>query len=123
LGIKIVPLNDLLQVSDILTVHVSLLKDKSLHLGERELRCMKKGAVIVNTARGQFIDETALYNTMKDGHLDGAALDVFQQEPYTGKLCELENVVLTPHLATLTKQSRVQMELEATHNLIDFLKS
>jgi D-3-phosphoglycerate dehydrogenase len=84
---------------------------------------MKKGAVIVNTARGQFINETALYNDLKDGHLEGAALDVFQEEPYTGKLCELENVILTPHVATLTKESRLQMELEATRNLLAFLSS
>jgi D-3-phosphoglycerate dehydrogenase len=83
---------------------------------------MKRGAILINTARGQMVDETALYNALKDGHLDGAALDVFPEEPYKGKLCELDNIILTPHVATLTKESRIQMEVEATLNLINFLK-
>jgi D-3-phosphoglycerate dehydrogenase len=123
LDVKIVPLGELLRVSDILTLHLSTAKGTKLQLGESELRSMKKGAVIVNTARGQYISETALCNVLKDGHLEGAALDVFQEEPYTGKLCELENVILTPHVATLTRESRVQMELQATRNLLAFLGS
>ena len=122
-GVTIVSLGELLRISDILTLHLSATKGAKVQLDEGRLRSMKKGAVIVNTARGQFIDETALFKVLKDGHLDGAALDVYQEEPYTGKLCELENVILTPHLATLTKESRLQMETEATHNLIDFLRA
>jgi D-3-phosphoglycerate dehydrogenase / 2-oxoglutarate reductase len=99
-----------------------MIKDKPLYLGENEIKSMKRGAMLINTARGQIIDEMALYNALKDKHLDGAALDVFPEEPYRGKLCELDNVILTPHIATLTKESRVQMELEATLNLINFFK-
>ncbi len=120
--VKIVPLNELLQVSDILSVNLSLAKGNALKLGEDEFRKMKEGSIIVNTSRGQFIDEQALYNALKSGHLNGAALDVFTEEPYMGRLCELNNVVLTPHVATLTKESRIEMELEAVQNLIDFFK-
>ncbi len=121
--VKIVPLNELLQVSDILSVNLSLVKENAIKLGEDEFRKMKEGSIIVNTSRGQFIDESALYNALKSGHLNGAALDVFTEEPYMGRLCELDNVVLTPHVATLTKESRIEMELEAVQNLIDFFKT
>ncbi len=121
-GVKIVPLGELLRQIDILSIHLSMIKDKPLYFGESEIRSMKRGAILVNTARGQIIDEMALYNALKDKHLDGAALDVFPEEPYKGKLCELDNIILTPHIATLTKESRVQMEVEATLNLTNFLK-
>ncbi len=120
--VKIVPLNELLQISDILSVNLSLVKGNAIKLGEDEFKKMKEGSIIINTSRGQFIDESALYNALKSGHLNGAALDVFTEEPYMGRLCELDNVVLTPHVATLTKESRIVMELEAVQNLIDFLK-
>jgi D-3-phosphoglycerate dehydrogenase len=120
--VKIVSLNELLPVSDILSVHLSPVKGKVIKLAEDEFKIMKEGAILVNTSRGQFIDESALYNALRSGHLKGAALDVFPKEPYRGKLCELDNVVLTPHVATLTEESRTQMEWEAVKNLIDFFK-
>jgi D-3-phosphoglycerate dehydrogenase len=121
-NVNIVPFEELIHLSDILTIHVSSNKDKPLCLGEKEIRGMKKGAILINTARGNIIDEIALYDALKGKHLGGAALDVFPEEPYKGKLCELDNIVLTPHVATLTKESRIQMELEATSNLINFFK-
>ncbi|MFC2167174.1 phosphoglycerate dehydrogenase [Acidobacteriota bacterium] len=122
-NVKIVPLNELLRIADILSVNLSVVKENTIKLGEDEFRKMKEGSIIVNTSRGQFIDETALYNALISGHLSGAALDVFTEEPYLGKLCELNNVVLTPHVASLTKESRIAMELEAVQNLIDYFKS
>lgn len=121
-GVEIIPFLELLKLVDILTIHLSLDKSKPLYLGEKELRSMKKGASIVNTSRGQIIEENALYEVISDKHLSGAALDVFPEEPYAGKLCGLDNVVLTPHIATLTEESRAQMELEATVNLINLFK-
>ena len=123
LGVKIVTFDELVSISDILTIHVSVDKDQLLRFGEKEIRSMKKGAILINTARGQIIDEMALYSALKEKHLEGAALDVFPEEPYNGKLCELDNIILTPHIATLTIESRVQMELEATLKLINFFKS
>ena len=83
---------------------------------------MKRGAFLINLARGKIIDEEALYTALKEQHLSGAALDVYRTEPYSGPLCELENVILTPHIATFTQESRTQMEVEAIENLLDSLK-
>lgn len=121
-GIEIVPCKQIIRESDVLLLHLSVISGAPFRLGEQEIRSMKQGAMVVNVARGEFIDEEALYGALNDGHLAGAALDVFPQEPYQGKLCTLDNIVLTPHLATLTEESRLQMETEATANLIEFLK-
>lgn len=123
MGVKVVPADQLLRLSDILSIHLSEVEGKPFRLGEKDISLMKKGAFLVNVSRGQFVDEDALYVALKSGRLAGAALDVFPQEPYSGKLCELENVILTPHIATLTKESRVQMESEAASNLVNFFKS
>lgn len=121
-GVKIVPLDELLRISDILSINLSVVKNKAIQLGKDEFKTMKKGSIIVNTSRGQFIDESALYNALKEGLLGGAALDVYAEEPYKGRLIELDNVVLTPHIATLTKESRTEMELEAVQNLLHFFQ-
>jgi len=119
-GIKVVSYEELLKTSDILSIHLSFNKDNPFCLGQKEISLMKKGAILINVARGRFIDEDALYEALKRGYLAGAAFDVFSKEPYSGKLCELENVVLTPHIATLTQESRLEMEIQATKNLLKF---
>lgn len=121
-GVDIVSLEGLLKSSDIVTIHTSILKDNSLRLDAKGLSLMKEGAFLVNTSRGQLIDESALYDALSEGRLGGAALDVFSVEPYAGKLCDLDNVVLTPHVATLTKESRVLMEAESVKNILSALK-
>lgn len=121
-GVKIISLNELLQTCDIVSVHVSIEKESPLKLGKSELNAMKPGAFLVNTSRGQVVGEDALYDALKNGGLAGAGLDVFPEEPYKGKLCELDNIVLTPHVATLTRESRAQMEMEAVLNVINFFK-
>ncbi len=113
-------LEELLKISDILSIHVS--SNEQL-IGEKEIRMMKEGAWLVNVSRGSVIDERALYQALKEGHLSGAALDVFEQEPYTGHLKELENVVLTPHIGSYAKESRAEMERQAVENLIRGLSS
>ena len=120
-GVKVVPLEELLRICDILSIHLSSVDHHPFQLAQKQIAMMKKGAMVVNVARGIFVDEKALYDALKEGRLAGAALDVFSEEPYAGPLCELDNVVLTPHVATLTEESRGQMEFEATKNLIDFL--
>ena len=122
-GIRIVSSELLLRECDIITIHVSVLGNNRFVLGKEEIESMGEGAFIVNTSRGEVIDEEALYHALKSNHLGGAALDVFRKEPYDGPLCGLENVILTPHIATFTQESRVQMEIEAVRNLIDFFKS
>jgi len=122
-NIKIVPLEFLLKNTDILTIHISIVENNKFILGKQEIEKMKMGSFLVNTSRGKIIDEDALCEALKSKRLGGVALDVYSKEPYSGPLCDLDNVVLTPHIATLTKESRVQMELEATQNIIDFFKS
>lgn len=119
-AVKITSLPHILKTSDILCIHVSVLKETPLVLGEAEISQMKKGSIVINTSRGQVIDEAALYKALKSGHLAGAGLDVFSSEPYNGPLCELDNVVLTPHISTLTEESRTEMEIQAVENLLKF---
>lgn len=114
-----VPLTELLKNSDIVTLHVS---SNRMLIGEKELKSMKKGALIINMSRGEVVDENALYMALKDGHIGGAALDVFSKEPYAGPLKELDNVVLTPHIGSYASESRVGMEIEAVENLLKCLK-
>ena len=83
---------------------------------------MKKGAYLVNAARGGLVDEDALIQALKNGHLAGAALDCFEQEPYQGPLKELKNVLLTAHIGSYAREARVMMEMQAVENLIQELK-
>jgi len=118
-GVDIVDTDTLLKTADILSIHISVISDNPFILGESKISKMKKGSWVINISRGNLVDEEALHRALQSGHLSGAALDVFPQEPYTGKLCDLDNVILTPHIATLTEESRLQMETEAVRNLLD----
>ncbi|MFH1581659.1 MAG: phosphoglycerate dehydrogenase [Pseudomonadota bacterium] len=117
-SIKMLPLDKLLSSVDVLSLHVSVSKDNLFVLQKDELSSMKKGAVLINTSRGQVIDEAALYDVLRSGHLSGAGLDVYPKEPYQGPLRELDNVIMTPHVSTLTRESRAQMETEAVENIL-----
>jgi len=122
-GVSVVSLDELLAESDILSLHLSVISENSFILGREEIAAMKEGAWLVNVSRGNFVDDTALADALKTGRLSGAAMDVFPDEPYNGPLCELVNMVMSPHVATLTKESRVQMEAEAVQNLLDVLSN
>ena len=113
------PLHDLLRWSDIVTLHCS---EKGRLLGAAELRGMKKGSWLINAARGTLIDEPSLIELLKNGHLAGAALDVFEQEPYSGPLTRLPNVIVAPHIGSYATESRIQMETDAIQNLLEGLK-
>lgn len=120
-GVALVPLEGLLSAADVVSLHLAVPKDVAFRLGEAELGLMKPGALLVNVARGAYVDEDALFDALSSGRLGGAALDVFPEEPYHGRLATLDNVVLTPHVATLTQESRLRMETEAVANLLDCL--
>lgn len=122
-GVVLLSMEELIRTADVLCLHLSILKENPFQLGEKEILSMKKGAALVNVSRGSLMDEEALYGALKNHHLSGAALDVFQEEPYFGKLTELDNVILTPHIATLTEQSRLQMEVASVQNLIDYFET
>ena len=105
---RLVPLEELLANSDYITLHVPLTEETYHMIGEKELRMMKKNAIIINTSRGAVIDTEALYKALKEGWIAGAALDVFEQEPLPrdSRLIELDNVVLTPHIGAQTVEAQ-----------------
>jgi glyoxylate reductase len=105
-----VPLDALLEQSDVLSIHVPL-NEKTRHLiGPAELLKMKKGALLVNTARGPIVDEAALVAALEARHLGGAALDVFENEPAVHPgLLGRDDVVLLPHLGSATEETRQNM--------------
>lgn len=111
-------LGELLRRSDIVTLHVPF--EPGLHhfLGQKELSSMKSGAILVNTARGGLIDEQALYSALAAGHLAGVALDTYESEPYVGPLSKLPQAVLTAHMGSYARESRILMEQEAARNLV-----
>lgn len=113
--LKRLSLTELLIWADIITVHITG-NDKII--GKKELRLMKKGAWLINTSRGGVVDEDALYKALKEGQLSGAALDVFGREPYIGALRQLSNVILTSHIGSYAKETRIQMERLAVKNLL-----
>ena len=120
--VPLVSLEELLKQSEILCLHVSHKLDNEHLISKKELKTMPKGAYLVNTSRGEVIDHDALYSVLTNGHLSGAALDVFDHEPYAGPLTKINNVILTPHIGSYAREARVEMEIQAAENLIEGLK-
>ena len=121
-GAKFVTMDYLLEHSDIVSLHCNL-TDKSKHLiGEKEFRKMKPTAFLINTARGPIVDEADLARALKEGWIEGAGLDVFEEEPKIHpELVNLENIVLTPHIASATREARIQMARMAAENVVEVL--
>lgn len=115
-------LNELLEWSEIVSIHASRSGSQPLRLGREEIGRMRPGAILINVARGDMIDEVALADALGSKHLAGAGLDVFPNEPYTGPLCDFDNVVLTPHCAALTVETRAAMEMECVDKAVRFLR-
>jgi len=111
-------LETLLKGSDIVSIHLNLTDQTKTLIDQEKIAFMKPGAIIINTSRGEIIDEKALYAAIKNNQLGGAGLDVFEHEPYTGPITGLDNVVLTPHIGAYAKEIRVSLEMEAVENLI-----
>ena len=111
-------LASLLAEADLVSLHAARPAAAGPLLGRREFQLMKPGSFLVNTARGFLVDEAALEEALRSGWLAGAALDVFQEEPYTGPLARLPNVLCTPHVASLTRASRAAMELGAAQHIL-----
>ena len=105
--IPFLPLAELLPVADVLSLHLPLTPETTGMIDAATLAAMKRGSVLINTARGPLVDEAALFEALTSGHLRGAGLDVFAREPVSkdDPLLELKNVVVTPHLAWLTTET------------------
>ena len=120
--VALTSLEKVLSKSDIISLHAPLTEETHHLIGKEELALMKTDAIIVNTARGSLIDDEALLEALEKGSIGGAALDVFEEEPYHGKLKDFDNVILTPHIGTYAKETRIRMEREAVENLLNALR-
>lgn len=109
----------LIKEAEIISIHAS---GKKVLFSGNEISKMKDGVILVNTSRGSAIDEKALYDGLRSGKISFACLDVFSNEPYSGKLLGLGNCVLTPHIGSYAKEARIRMEVEAVNNLIKGLR-
>jgi D-3-phosphoglycerate dehydrogenase len=108
---------------DILSLHCPLTEKTKAMISTREFGLMKQGAVVINTARGPIIDEVALIQALKSGHLGGAGLDTFEVEPIQSNnpLLAMGNVVLTPHVAGVTRNAAMKVATLTAQNIIDTL--
>ena len=122
MNVSLVTKEQLLGVADIVSLHASKNSDKSFLMGANEFNLMKHGVYFVNLARGDMVDELALVSALNSGKIAGAGLDVFGEEPYKGSLCQFEQVILTPHSATNTIETRSNMELKCVENALQFLQ-
>ncbi|MDD5503735.1 MAG: phosphoglycerate dehydrogenase [Candidatus Omnitrophica bacterium] len=120
LGCKFLDLKTLLSCCDIISLHCPAPSNGPV-IGPKEFGLIKKGAYIINTSRPGLIDEQALCAALKDGSVAGACLDVFDKEPYTGKMIQFDNVILTPHIGSYAKEARIKMEIDSVENLLSYI--
>ena len=119
LGVDLLSFDDLLATSDVLTLHVPLTQRTHHLIGAEQIRRMKAGSLLVNCARGGLVDEGALLAALDDGHLGGAALDVFEQEPPADSpLLDHPRVVLTPHLGASTREAQRSVAVEVAEQVL-----
>ncbi|MFW9835468.1 MAG: 2-hydroxyacid dehydrogenase [Candidatus Thorarchaeota archaeon] len=120
LGAQSTDLKTLLQESDIVSIHVPLTTETHHLIGERELALMKEGSILVNTSRGQIVDQDALIKALSSGPLGAVGLDVFREEPISkdSPLLKLSNTVLVPHIGSASKKTRAIMAIMCAKNII-----
>lgn len=110
------------RLADIITLHVPLTRRTRGMIGEQQLAIMKPDAILINTARGELIDEAALVRALRARPQFSAAIDVFEEEPYHGALAGAENCLLSSHMGSGTRDARLRMELEATQEVVRYFK-
>jgi D-3-phosphoglycerate dehydrogenase len=118
-----VSLEKLLRTCDIISIHVPLTEETRGMFSRTELEMMKETALLINTSRGGIINEEDLYHALKDRTIGGAAVDVFENERQYSKLFELDNVVLTPHIAAMTQEAQEKIGVEIVEKITDFFGS
>jgi D-3-phosphoglycerate dehydrogenase len=109
--------------ADIITLHIPLTPQTHHLIGPNELRMLKPGAILINTSRGPIVDEAALTDVLGSRSDLSAAIDVFEQEPYSGELTTLENCLLSCHMGSCTADCRLQMELEAAMEVVRYFRA
>lgn len=107
--------------ADLISLHLPLTRLTKNMIRREQLLSMKPDAIIINTARGGIINEGDLHDVMMAGHLSGAAIDVFEHEPYAGPLSQIERCLLTAHMGSMSVDCRTRMEIEATEEAVRFL--
>ncbi|MFW9795206.1 MAG: 2-hydroxyacid dehydrogenase [Candidatus Thorarchaeota archaeon] len=124
LDAKQVDLLTLLKESDIVTIHVPLSSETHHLIGKMELELMREDSILVNTSRGNVIDEEALFKALRDGHIGYAGLDVFKEEPISkdSPLLSIQNVVVAPHIGSASRSTRATMSRMCAENLIAALE-
>ena len=122
-GVSLMTLPQLLAASHVVSLHLPYASG-DLHrlMNAERIAAMKPGSFLINTSRGALIDEQAVSDALHSGHLAGAAIDTFEQEPYTGLLVQAPNVILSPHAGSYARATRNRMELEAAQNLVKEMK-
>ncbi len=124
IGVELIELNRLIREADFITVHTPLTDETRNLIAGPQFALMKKGAFVINCARGGIVNEDALYEALRDKKIAGAALDVYVNEPPTGsKLLELDNLVMTPHLGASTEEAQVNVAIEVAYCLRDALQN
>ncbi|TDT45525.1 D-3-phosphoglycerate dehydrogenase [Maribacter spongiicola] len=127
-AVKCSTLEDLLNVSDVVTLHIDDNKANKNFIGEREIKQMKKGAMLINLSRGFVVDIDALADGLKDGHIGGAAVDVYPDEPasngdFQTKLQGFANVILTPHVGGSTEEAQRDIADFVPNKIMDYINS
>lgn len=124
LKLKLVDLDYLLRNSDVVTIHARLTDKTRYMIGEKEFNKMKESAILVNMARGEIVNEDALYNALKQRKIRKAAIDVVVDEPIKpdNKLYELNNIIITPHIGSVTEEAQRQTAMTAVKDIIRFIK-
>ncbi|MDC0599156.1 phosphoglycerate dehydrogenase [Candidatus Pseudothioglobus singularis] len=112
---------EIYNISDIISFHLPLDEETKNMITIKEMNLMKKNALLINTSRGGIINEDDLNTALKDKLIMGAAIDVFEQEPYSGKLMEHDNCILTAHMGSMSFDCRARMEIEAVEEVIRFI--
>ena len=122
-----VTLETLLQSADVVSLHVPLTAETRNLIDDKALKSMKPDAILINAARGGVVDEAALAALLREGHLGGAALDVFETEPVSAqdgaKFADIPNLILTPHIAGVTAESNVRVSQVTVANVLSVLQS
>ncbi|MCK9479634.1 MAG: phosphoglycerate dehydrogenase [Firmicutes bacterium] len=120
---KKVSFENLLRSSDFISIHTPLNDETKGMFDYASISKMKKGAYLINTARGLIIDEHGLYRAVKERKIKGAAIDVFDVEPKENSILnELDEVILTPHIGTFTQEIFIKMDIVAAENVVNFLR-
>jgi len=121
--LKKTSLKKIFKEADIITIHLNYFSKNKNLINKNYLKLMKKNSFLINTSRGDLLNENDLYKVLSKKKILGAALDCFKNEPYYGKLSKLKNIILTPHVASYTNETRQLMEIESSKNIFESIKN